>query len=116
MTASVDSGPALSSTAYHQDGKINSYNNENIQSNVIGETTTNIIANPILHPLLASDLLQGQPPIMSYQSGIPSNVRPSNNTTPSEDMTNYLADINSLEFGYNALNDEFWTDVFMNSM
>lgn len=116
MIASADSGPALSSTAYHQDRKINSYNNENIQSNVIGETTTNIIANPILHPLLASDLLQGQPPIMSYQSGIPSNVRPSNNTTPSEDMTNYLADINSLEFGYNALNDEFWTDVFMNSM
>lgn len=33
-----------------------------------------------------------------------------------DDLSFQLADLSSLEYGFNALNDEFWTDVFFGAM
>lgn len=34
----------------------------------------------------------------------------------SDNLNDYLTDINSVGWGYNALNDEFWTDLFINDI
>ncbi|KAG0666180.1 hypothetical protein C6P45_000282 [Maudiozyma exigua] len=34
----------------------------------------------------------------------------------SDNLNEYLTDVNSLAWGFNALNDEFWTDLFTNDM
>ncbi|CAL9737947.1 weak acid resistance protein 1 [Monosporozyma servazzii] len=47
-----------------------------------------------------------------YQSG----ARASSPSIASDNLNEYLTDINSLALGYNALNDEFWTDLLFRSM
>ncbi|CCF59809.1 hypothetical protein KAFR_0I00280 [Kazachstania africana CBS 2517] len=34
----------------------------------------------------------------------------------SDNLNDYLTDMNSLAWGFNALNDEFWTDLFINDL
>ncbi|QID87076.1 weak acid resistance [Saccharomyces pastorianus] len=42
-----------------------------------------------------------------------SNIKPSPSSSV-DNLNDYLTDINSLAWGVNSLNDEFWTDLFMN--
>lgn len=42
-------------------------------------------------------------------------VRPSPSAS-SDTIHEYLADVDSLMWGFNALNEEFWTDIFINDM
>lgn len=58
------------------------------------------------------------PPFIS--NGMP-NSTDSTNMKPSpsssvDNLNDYLTDINSLAWGVNSLNDEFWTDLFMNDI
>ncbi|CCK70663.1 War1p KNAG_0E04100 [Huiozyma naganishii CBS 8797] len=46
----------------------------------------------------------------------PSDIQNTPPSVSSDNLTDYLTDVNSLAWGYNALNDEFWTDLLYNSI
>ncbi|CAL9732023.1 weak acid resistance protein 1 [Monosporozyma unispora] len=52
----------------------------------------------------------------NISSGHQSGIRTSSPSIASDNLNEYLTDINSLALGYNALNDEFWTDLLFSSM
>ncbi|KAF4004259.1 Weak acid resistance protein 1 [Saccharomyces cerevisiae] len=58
------------------------------------------------------------PPFISNgvtNSADSTNIKPSPSSSV-DNLNDYLTDINSLAWGVNSLNDEFWTDLFMNDI
>ncbi|CAI4692979.1 ALI_collapsed_G0042160.mRNA.1.CDS.1 [Saccharomyces cerevisiae] len=58
------------------------------------------------------------PPFISNDvtnSADSTNIKPSPSSSV-DNLNDYLTDINSLAWGVNSLNDEFWTDLFMNDI
>lgn len=98
----------------------NSRSHIETRANQVNEPLENSMSAPdqrslpmLLNPVSPSNDVPDVP-LASYREDLSNDLNTSSGT--SEDFNSYLADINSLEIGFNALNDEFWTDVFMNNM
>lgn len=52
----------------------------------------------------------------NLSSGYQTGARASSPSIASDNLNDYLTDINSLALGYNALNDEFWSDLLFRGM
>ncbi|CCD24632.1 War1p NDAI_0D03180 [Naumovozyma dairenensis CBS 421] len=70
--------------------------------------STTHLSNP---SMINNDKILAGPPYGKNLSLIPE-VNPSPSAS-SDNLNEYLTDINSLAWGFNALNDEFWTDLFI---
>ena len=114
------SGNALNSNGIgilnneHTTPLLNLTSNNNVGTNVNSNgdnSMSNLTANDIKRS--ASAMSFGR--ISKPNNGEMRTSSPSVSIT-SDNLNEYLTDVNSLAWGFNALNDEFWTDLFVNNM
>ncbi|SMN18745.1 similar to Saccharomyces cerevisiae YML076C WAR1 Homodimeric Zn2Cys6 zinc finger transcription factor [Maudiozyma saulgeensis] len=118
---------------YNNNSNNNSNNNDTIaNSNGIGilnnENTTPLLnlsngnnANANMESLGNANDIKRSVSAMSFNhmsKPINSEMRTSSPSVSitSDNLNEYLTDVNSLAWGFNALNDEFWTDLFIDDM
>lgn len=83
--------------------------NESVQRSSFSDTKIKVNVNPNTTDKIStrniSDLIKDVP--------TPTDI-PTSPSVSSTNLNEYLTDIDSLVLGFNALNDEFWTDIFDN--
>ncbi|CCH59449.1 hypothetical protein TBLA_0B06240 [Henningerozyma blattae CBS 6284] len=115
----VHQSKSLSQLPIDMNGRVSDNNNNNNIINISSYTELSSMTNSVPNFIQNRNLTNPNPNDFNnvlplyVQSNLSSSMNPSPSTS-ADNLNEYLTDIDSLVTGFNALNDEFWTDIFIN--